>query len=83
MDTSELVDKLEDFFDLSKKKKKKKHQKLLKIINKLEDKKSSLELEVIEESKKNETSDRYHDLTQELKVVSKLIKKAKKQDLTD
>jgi len=83
MDTSELVDKLEDFFDLSKKKKKKKHQKLLKIINKLEDKKSSLELEVIEESKKNETSDRYHDLMQELKVVSKLIKKAKKQDLTD
>lgn len=83
MDTSELVEKLEDFFDLSKKKKKKKHQKLLKIINKLEDKKSSLELEVIEESKKNETSDRYHDLTQELKVVSKLIKKAKKQDLTD
>ena len=83
MDTNEFVDKVEGFFDLSKKKKKKKHKKLLKIIKKLEAKRSDLELEVIEESKKDDTSSRYHELRQELKVVSKLIKKAKKQDLAD
>ena len=82
MDTNELVEKLEGFFDLSKKKKKKKQQKLLKIINKLEDKKSALELDVIEEGKIDDTSTRYHELEQELKVVSQLIKKAKKQALS-
>jgi len=80
MDTNDIVNKLEDFFDLSKKKKKKKHEKLLKIIKKLEKKKSDLEVEIVEESKNNETSTRYHDLSQELKIISKLIRKAKKQD---
>ena len=83
MDTNELVEKLEAFFDLSKKKKQKKHEKLLKIVQKLEDNKSRLELEVMEESKRDDTSDRYRELSQELKVISKLIKKAKKQDLAE
>ena len=83
MDTNELVEKLEAFFDLSKKKKKKKHEKLLKIVQKLEEQKSRLELEVVEESKRDDTSDRYRELSQELKVISKLIKKAKKQDLAE
>ena len=82
MDTNELVEKLESFFDLSKKKKKKKQQKLLKIINKLEDKKSALEIDVIEEGKIDDTSIRYNELEQELKVISQLIKKAKKQALS-
>lgn len=81
MDTNELVEKLEALFDSSKKKKKKKHKKLLKIVQKLEHKKSRLELELVEESKKDETSDRYHDLSQELKVINKLIRKAKIQNL--
>ena len=80
MDTNELIEKLEAYFDPLNQKKHKKHKKLLKLVDKLEQKKASLELEVIEESKKDETSSRYHELSQELKVVSKLIKKAKKQD---
>jgi Mg2+ and Co2+ transporter CorA len=80
MGTSKLTDKLEDFFDLSKSKQKKKHDKLLKIIQKLEEKKSSLEQKVIKESGIDETSTRFHDLRKELNVVSKLIKKAKKKN---
>ena len=72
--------KLEDFLDLSKHDQEKKHKKLLKIIRKLEQKKINLEEEMIRESKANETSHRYHDLTKELKVVSRLLKKAKKHD---
>jgi len=83
MDTNKLVGKLEEFFDLSKMKQKDKHNKLLKIIEKLESKKSRLEVEVMEESKNDETSTRYQDLSKELKVISELIKKAKKKALSD
>ncbi len=81
MDTTELIDKLEDFFGLSSKKKKKKKEKLLKIIRKLENKKSSLDVAVREASKLDETSSRYHDMQHEFKVIRRLIKKAKKQYL--
>jgi len=80
MNMNKWLKKLEDFFDLSKHDQEKKHKKLLKIIRKLEQKKLNLEEEMVRESKANDTSDRYHDLTKELKVVSKLIKKAKKHD---
>jgi len=83
MDTNKLVGKLERFFDLSKKKQKSKHDKLLKIIDKLESKKFLLEVEVMEESKSDETSTRYQDLNKELKVISELVKKAKKKALSD
>ena len=83
MDTSKLIAKLENFFDLSKNKQKDKYDKLLKIIAKLEGKKVKLEAEVIEESKNDETSTRYHDLSKELQVLSELIKKAKKKALSD
>lgn len=83
MNTDKLIRKLEDFFSLSEKKQEIKHDKLSKIIEKLESKKSKLETRVIDESKIDETSSKYHDLSQELKVVSRLIKKAKKQDLSD
>jgi hypothetical protein len=82
MDTNKLVGKLERFFDLSKKKQEKKHDKLLKIIKKLESKKSLLDVEVMEESKNDETSTRYQDLSKELKVISELIKKAKKKAMS-
>ena len=82
MDTNKLVGKLERFFDLSKMKQKDKHDKLIKIIGKLEEKRSRLEVEVMEESKRDETTTRYHDLSKELKVISELIKKAKKKILS-
>jgi hypothetical protein len=83
MDTSKLIAKLENFFDLSKNKQKDKHDKLLTIIAKLESKKVKLEAEMIEESKNDETSTRYHDLSKELQVLSELIKKGKKKALAD
>lgn len=78
MKLNKWLKKLEDFLDLSKHDQEKKHKKLLKIIRKLEHKKLKLEARMVNESKADDTSDRYHDLTKELKVVSKLIKKAKK-----
>jgi hypothetical protein len=83
MDTNNLIGKLEKFFDLSKNKQQEKHDKLLKIIAKLENKKSRLEVEVMEESKIDDTSIRYHDLSKELIILSELIKKAKKKALSD
>ena len=76
MNTNKLKKKLEDFFDFPKKKQKKKHDKFLKIVNKLEDKKSKIEIELAEEGQRDESSKRYHELIHELKVVTKLIKKA-------
>ena len=83
MGTSKLTEKLENFFNLSKSKQKKKHEKLLTIIHKLEEKKSSLEQEVIKESETDETSEKFHDLRKELNAVSKLLKKAKKKSVID
>jgi len=83
MSTSKIADKLEDFFDLSKKKRRKKQKKLLKIIDKLEHKKARLEAELIAASEQHETSDKYDDLSQELGVVSKLLEKARKHEEKD
>jgi hypothetical protein len=83
MGTSKLIEKLDDFFDLSKKKQRKKHNKLLKMIAKLEKKKTSLHREARLEHEAHKSSDRYHDLTREMKVISELIKKAKKHDVSD
>ena len=83
MGTSKLVGKLSDFFDLSKKKQRKKHNKLLKIIAKLEKKKTSLHRQARLEHEAHKSSDRYHDLTREIRVISELIQKAKKHDVSD
>ena len=83
MGTSKLVEKLGDFFDLSKKKQRKKHNKLLKIIAKLEKKKTSLHRQARLEHEAHKSSDRYHDLTREIRVISELIQKAKKHDVSD
>lgn len=80
MNMNKWLKKLEDYFDLSKHDQEKKHKKLLKIIRKLEDKKHKLEEAVVKESKVDDTGHRYHELTKKLKVVTKLIKKAKKHD---
>ena len=76
MKTNKLIHKVEDFFDFPKKKQKKKHDKFQKIVKKLEGRKSKIEIELAEEGRHDETSDRHHELSHELKVVSKLIKKA-------
>lgn len=80
MDTTKLVEKLEDFFDLSKKKQRKKHDKLVKIIGKLEKKRIELETELAREADRGVDGERYHDLKQELQVISELIDKARQQD---
>ena len=46
---------------------------------KIDEKKSSLEHEMIIESEINETSEKFNDVRNEFKAVSKLLKKAKKK----
>ena len=81
MGINKLWHKLDDFLDLSKQKQEKKHNKLLNIIAKLEAKKLELEQEVIDESKVDDTSNKYLELSKKLNVVSNLIWKAKKHDI--
>ena len=83
MDTNELIEKLEKFFDLSEGKQRKKHDKLMKIIHKLEKKKSRLEHKAQKERVSDATSSGYQDLERELQVISSLISKAKQKDLID
>ena len=77
MNIDKVMNKLDDFFNQSASKQKKKHDKLLAIIEKLERKKAELKTEMIIESEKDETSEEFHDMDKELKVISKLLKKAK------
>ena len=81
MDTNELIEKLERFFDLSEGKQRKKHDKLMKIIHKLEKKKSRLEHKAQAEREIDATSSCYQDVERELQVISKLISKAKQKNL--
>jgi hypothetical protein len=83
MDTTKLIDKLENFFDLSEKKQCKKHDKLMKIIHELEEKKSRLEQRLQNEREIDAGSSRYQGLQRKLVVVSNLISKAKQKDLAD
>jgi hypothetical protein len=83
MGTNKLVEKLEKFFDLSKEKQNKKHEKLLKIIAKLEKKKSRLEQKAQMEGMSDVTSSNYQDLERELQVISSLFSKARQKDLID
>ncbi len=77
MNIDKVMNKLDDFFNQSASKQKKKHDKLLAIIEKLELKKAELKTEMIIESERDETSEEFHDMDKELKVISKLLKKAK------
>lgn len=77
MNIDKVMNKLDDFFNQSASKQKKKHDKLLAIIEKLELKKTELKTEMIIESERDETSEEFHDMDKELKVISKLLKKAK------
>ncbi len=83
MRTNKLVEKLENFFDLSKKKRRRKHDKYLKIVRQLEKRKFKLEQKVTREGAGDANSRRYKALIRELAVVTKLIRKAKEQDPAD
>jgi len=83
MGTAKLVEKLKIFFDLSERNQRKKHDKLLKIIHKLEKKKSRLEHRAQKEAEVDANSSRCQDLNRELLVISDLISKAKQKDLAD
>jgi Mg2+ and Co2+ transporter CorA len=83
MKTRKLIKKLEEFLDFSKKKQKKKHDKFLEIVSKLEGKKSDIETELAREGKQDDSSKRYDELSHQLKVITKLIKKAKELVLSN
>ncbi len=83
MNINKLKKKLEDFFNFSKKKQKKKHDKFLKIVKKLEGKRSKVETELAKEGRHDESSKRYHELRHELKVIIKLIKKSNELALSN
>ncbi len=80
MRINKMMQKLDDYFSLSKIKQNEKHDKLLKIINNLQEKKSDLKAEMIVESEKDDTSEEFYKLQKKLKVVSKLLKKAKQHN---
>ena len=83
MNIDKVMNKLDDFFNQSASKQRKKHDKLLEIIEKLERKKAKLKAEMIIESEKDETSEAFHDMDKELKVISKLLKKARQHNVSE
>ncbi len=80
MRIKKIMQKLDDYFSLSTIKQNEKHDKLLKIINNLEQKKAELKPEMMLESEKDNTSEEFYKLQKKLKVVSKLLKKAKQNN---
>lgn len=80
MQIKKIMQKLDDYFSLSTIKQNEKHDKLLIIINNLEQQKSELKAEMILESEKDTTSEEFYNLQKKLKVVSKLLKKAKQHN---
>ena len=56
MNIKKVMQKLDEYFDLSKKKQKEKREKLLQIIARLEQKRSELKAVMVMESEKDETS---------------------------
>lgn len=74
------MQKLDEYFDLSKKKQKEKREKLLQIIARLEQKKSEIKAVMVMESEKDETSEEFYNLDKELIVIKKLLKKAKQHN---
>ncbi|NOQ88974.1 MAG: hypothetical protein GQ550_08630 [Gammaproteobacteria bacterium] len=80
MNIKKVMQKLDDYFDLSKKKQKEKREKLLQIIARLEQKRSELKAVMVMESEKDETSEEFYNLDKELIVIKKLLKKAKQHN---
>ncbi|MDT8281261.1 MAG: hypothetical protein RQ982_00465 [Gammaproteobacteria bacterium] len=83
MNIKKIMQKLDNYFDLSKAKQSEKHDKLLKIIDNLQQKKSELKAVMMIESEIDETSEKFHDLKKELEVITKLLKKARHQNVPE
>lgn len=79
MNIKEIVEQFNEFFDLSKKKQRKKMDKLAKIMDSLEERKIQLKKDIQKESKVDKKSKKIYNYCKEFKVLSKLIKKARKQ----
>lgn len=80
MKIKDLMENINDFFDLSKKKQKDKSNKLKKMISSLENKKDFLKKEIKKEAKRDKKSKNCYNLCKEYKAVNKLLKKAKKRN---
>ncbi len=80
MGIEKLFNRLDDFFDQSKKKQKKKAEKLSKIITALEEKKIKLKIQIKAEALKCKKSKQTYNLCKEFKALVKILKKAKKQE---
>ncbi len=80
MGIRKLLASLDDFFDQSKKKQKKKREKLSKLVLSLENKKAELKKSIKKESKKRKNSKETYNLCKEFKALSKMLKKARKQE---
>ena len=78
MNLNKIMDKLENFLGLPEKKRKKKQDNLLKIIDKLETKKSNIKKKLKKESRKSKNSGSTNKLCKEFKAVTKLLNKAHK-----
>jgi len=72
MNIKKIVKKIDNYFDLSQKKQDEKKQKLLDILEKLMDKKLSIQKEIKKASSKKDKD----ELNLELKAIKNLIKKA-------
>jgi hypothetical protein len=80
MSIKELLKQMDDFFDLSKKKQSKKREKLTALIETLEEKKAKLKRKMRREARKDKNSKKVYNLCKEFKVITRMIKKAKKHE---
>ena len=78
MDLEKIKNKLTEFFESSENSQNENQEKLTKIIHKLKSKKKNLKEELALAGEEDETSESYSELEKEYKVVSKLLKTAKK-----
>ncbi len=79
MSIKSLLEQMDDFLDLSKKKQRRKREKLDKLIVSLEEKKAKLKRKIRRETHKDKNSKKVYNLCKEFKAISRMIKKAKKR----
>ncbi len=75
MSIKSLLEQMDDFFDLSRKKQRKKREKLDKLIVSLEEKKAKLKRKIRRETHKDKSSKKVYNLCKEFKAISRMIKK--------
>lgn len=83
MNLEKIKNKLSDIFQAPYHNQGEIHDKLTRIIHKLERKKNTLKEEMIIQGEQDETSERYYELEKEYQVVNKLLKKARKNHVQE